>query len=213
MGLLASFSVVSAPSSSIIALVTLVRNISTIANVLIATLVDTVPIYGVRACNSCNSVWRAANTNYYYHLNFLTASMVTSLTVSPISCKSPSVRVIGFKDVFEALVFFHDTTFSCGRWCLSWVDVVCRSTPPCSIGSSVSASAPGKGEFFPSRSSPHVSYCSANFAVSRTAWVLASASAFLHFSARCAILSFFSSFLRYTVDLSVSTIWGVRRDF
>jgi len=40
--------------------------------------------------------------------------MVTSLIVSLISYKSPSVRVIGSKDVFEALVFFRDATFSCG---------------------------------------------------------------------------------------------------
>lgn len=47
MGLLASFFVVSAPPSSSIALVTLVRNIFMVVEVPIMRLVDTVPAYGV----------------------------------------------------------------------------------------------------------------------------------------------------------------------
>jgi len=110
--LLASYFVVSAPSGSTITLVTLVCNISVVAEVSIARLVDTALACGVRASNSCNFVWRAPITNYCCSSNCWRASVVTSLTISPISYRFPSVRVIGSKDVFEALVFFHDATFS-----------------------------------------------------------------------------------------------------
>jgi len=104
---------------------------------------------------------------------------VMSLTVSPISCRSPSVRVIGSKKVFEAFVFFHGPTYSLGRRRFSWVDVVCRSMPPCSV----SISSLGEGDFCPSRSSYDVFYCSStNFAALRATWALAVASSFLFFS-------------------------------
>lgn len=124
VGLSASFFVVSAPYGSTIVLVTLVCNISSAVEVPIARLVDTVPACGVQTCNSYNSIQRAPITNYYCSLNCWRPFVVTSLTVSPMSCKSTSVRVIGSKDVFEALFFFRDAAFSCGHGCLSWVDFV-----------------------------------------------------------------------------------------
>lgn len=129
--------------------------------------------------------------------------MVTSLTLSLISCKSPSVRVIGLKDVFDAFFFFHGTTCSHGHGCLSLVDVIYGSVSPCSV--SIFASVLGKGDFFPSHSSPLVFFCSASFTASRAAWALAFACSFLHFSTSYAIESFVSSFLCCVVDFSIST--------
>ena len=189
VGLSASFAVISAPSGSTIMLVTLVCNISSAAEVPILRRVDTKPACGVRTCNSYNSIRRAPNTSYYYYSNSWRASVMTSLTISPISCKFPSVRVIRSKYVFDAFVFFHGTVCSRCYGCLSWVDVICGSMPPCSV----SVSCSGEGDFFPSCSYP-VLCCSANFAVSHVAWALAVASSFLRFSTSCAIRSFVSSF-------------------
>lgn len=69
--------------------------------------------------------------------------MVTSHTISPISCRSPSVRVIGSKEVLEAFDFFHDPTYSLTHCHFSCVDVVYGSAPL----SSVSGSCSGEGDF------------------------------------------------------------------
>ena len=63
VGLLASFSVMNAPSDITIVLVTLARNISSAAEVLTTRLVDTVPAYGVHTCNSYICVRRPPNNN------------------------------------------------------------------------------------------------------------------------------------------------------
>lgn len=88
---------------------------------------------------------------------------------------------------------------------LSWVDVIFGSTPPCSIGSSISTLASGEGGLCPSHSSPPIFCCFANFTASHDAWALASSSFFLCFSASYDIQSFVSSFLHYAANLSVST--------
>jgi len=64
IGLLASFSVMSAPSGSTIVLVILVKNISSATEVSTARLVDSVPAYGVCTYNNYICVRRAPNTNW-----------------------------------------------------------------------------------------------------------------------------------------------------
>lgn len=86
-----------------------------IMDLLASFSVVSAPACGVRTYNSCSSVQRAPNTNSCFSSNCWRAFVVTSLTISLISCRSPSVNVFGSKDVFEALVFFRDTTFSCSH--------------------------------------------------------------------------------------------------
>ena len=68
---------------------------------------------------------------------------MTSLTISLMSCRSPSMRVIGSKEVLEAFDFFRGLTCSLGRCHFSCVDVVCGSVPP----SSFFVSCSGEGNF------------------------------------------------------------------
>jgi len=127
---------------------------------------------------------------------------MTSLTISLMSYRPPSLRVIGSNEIFEAFVLFCAPTYSRGHIIFSWVDVVCRSVPPCSV----SISGSGKGDFYPSCSSSTVFYCSsANFTASHVAWALAVASSFLCFSASYAIRSFISSFVHCAADFFTST--------
>ena len=64
MGLSASFSMVSAPSGSTIALEAFVCSILAASEVSVAKLVDTVPTYDAWVCNSCNPVWIAPSMIY-----------------------------------------------------------------------------------------------------------------------------------------------------
>lgn len=135
----------SAPSGKTIVLVTRARKISSVAVMPSVRLVDTVLACGVRTCNSCICAWRAPNTVWCSFTNYWRASMVMSLTVSPMSCRSPSVRVVGLKEVLEAFDFFYVPTCTLGRCRFNCVDVVCGSTPP----SSGSISCSGEGDFWP----------------------------------------------------------------
>ncbi len=167
-----------------------------------ARLVDTVPASGVHTYNSYIGVWRAPNTIWCCSSNYWRASVDTSLIISPIWWRSPSVRVIRSNEVFEAFDSFHNPTCSLRHRHFSWVDIICRSMPPCSV----SVFGSSKGDFCPSRSSFVVFYFSfANFIASCATWALATASSFLCFSANCAIHSFASSFFRCTADFSTST--------
>lgn len=128
--------------------------------------------------------------------------MVTSLTVSPISWTSPSMRVIRSYEVFEAFEFFRDPTCSLGYEHFNLVHTACGFAPPCSI----LVSSSGKGDFYPSRSSSTIfCYSSANFVMSCAAWALATASSFLCFSANYATHNFTSYFFWCTTDISAST--------
>lgn len=204
-----SFSVTSAPYGNTIVLVIQARSISSAADVPTARLVDTVLACGVRTCNCCICVQRTPNTIWCCSSNCWRASAVTSLTVSPISYRSPSVRVVRSNEVFQAFVFFHGPTYSLGREHFSWVVVVYGSMPP----SSVSISNSIEGNFYPSRSSSTTfCYSFANFTASRATWALAAASSFLLFSVSYAIHTFTSSFFRCTEKFSASTVdpTGVR---
>jgi len=112
VGLSASFSVVITPSSNTCALEAFVHNISSASDVLIAKLVDSVPACDVWVCNSCSLVWMAPRRTCFYFSNCLKASAVTSLTMSPMSYKSPSINVMGSNDVLVALDLFLDPPFS-----------------------------------------------------------------------------------------------------
>ena len=128
---------------------------------------------------------------------------MTSLTISQMSCRSPSVRVIRSKEVFEAFDFFCGPTCSIKCYHFSCVDAVCGSAPP----SSWSVSYSGEGDFWPSCSFFAAFCCSsAAFATSCASCTLAAAPSFLLFSANCAIYSYASFFFLCVVDFSASTV-------
>lgn len=149
VGLSTSFFAVSAPSSSTIMLETFARSISTAYEVLIARLVDTVPACDVRVCNSCRLEWMANNSSFYCCSNYCSASAVTSHTVSLMSCKSPSVRVIGSNDVLVALDFFLDPPFSCSLGRLIRENVSYGFVPCFFVCSSISSSVLGECNLVP----------------------------------------------------------------
>lgn len=124
--------------------------------------------------------------------------MVTSLIISPISWRSPSVRVIGSNEVFEVFIFLCNPTCSLRRRCFSWVDIVYESTPSCSVP----VSSLGKGNFYPSCSS-FVAFCCSSTKFST--WALAIASYFMRFFTGSATHSFTSSFFHCMVDFFAST--------
>lgn len=64
---------------------------------------------------------------------------MASLTISPMSFKSPSIRVIGSRDIFLALDFFRGLNFFGSLVHLVWNEVVSRSAPPCNVSSSSSS--------------------------------------------------------------------------
>ena len=128
---------------------------------------------------------------------------MTSHTISPMSWRSPSVRVIGSKKVLGAFDLFYSPTYSLRHYRFSYVDVVCRSMPP----SSRSISCVCEDDFAPSRSFSIALYCFYTaFATSRTSYTLAAATSFLLFSANCAICSFTSFFFLCAADFSDSTV-------
>ena len=129
VALSASFSMVSAPSGSNIMLETFACSISATYEVLIARLVDNVLACDTWVCSSCRPIWMAPNISCCCYSNCCRASMVTSRTLSPISCKIPSVRVIGSNDVLVAFDFFLDPTFSYSLRFLMWADVAYEFTP------------------------------------------------------------------------------------
>lgn len=112
MGLSASFFMVSAPSDNTVALEAFMRNILVGSEVSIAKMVDIVLACEVWVYNSYNLVWMAPRMIYCCCSNCSRVSIVTSLNVSLISCKSPSINVIGSREVLVALDFFLDSPFS-----------------------------------------------------------------------------------------------------
>jgi len=115
VGLSASFSIVSAPSGSTNTLEAFVHSILAPYDVLIAKLVDIVPTYSL--------VWMAPMMIYCYFSNCCRASVVTSLAMSLMSYKSPSISVIGSNEVLVAFDFFLDPPFSYSLGCLMQPDV------------------------------------------------------------------------------------------
>lgn len=125
---------------------------------------------------------------------------MTSHTISPMSCKSPSVRVIRSIDNFDALAFFRGPIRSVRCWRFNSVDVFCCSALP----SSSFASYPREGDFWPSCTFIATSYhatAAATFCCSDTICAASHASyastittSFLFFSAKCAMHSLTSSF-------------------
>lgn len=71
---------------------------------------------------------------------------MTSCIVSPISWRSPCMRVIRLKEVLEAFDFFCGPTCSLGCWWFNYVDAVGGSVPP----SSVLGSSSGDDDLWPS---------------------------------------------------------------
>ena len=106
-----------------------------------------------------------------------------SRTVSSMLCRSPSVRVIGSIDNFDAFTFLCDPAHSIGCGCFNYIDTVCGSAPP----SSSSASYP-------------VAVCAASHT--------ACTASFLLFSVNCAMHNLASSFFLCVTDLSISVMSG-----
>lgn len=132
---------------------------------------------------------------------------MTLHTISPISYRSPSVRVIGSKEVLDAFDFFHDPTCSLGHWCFNCVDTVSWSVPPSSISISISCPCSCEGDFWPSRSF-FAAFCAttAAFVASCTSYTFVVAASFLLFSTNYATHSFASSFFFCATNLSASTV-------
>lgn len=122
MGPLASFFVVRAPSRRTIAMEAFARNISTTSEVLIERLVDTMLACDVWVCNSCKPIQIAPKIICCCCSNCYRSSVVTSRTVSPMSCKSSSVRVIGSNDVLLAFLLLPWMLDASGH--RLWVHVV-----------------------------------------------------------------------------------------
>ena len=78
--------------------------------------------------------------------NYCSSFVVTSLTVSLISFRSPSGKVIRSTDDLMALDFFRDPTFSSSLVRLTLNGIVSRFAPPCPNCCS-STSIYGKGDF------------------------------------------------------------------
>ena len=124
-------------------------------------------------------------------------------TVSPMSCRSPLVRVIESKYVLEDFDFFRYPTCSLSRCHFSCVDSISGSMPPFFVMGSYS----GKDDFWPSRSfSAACCYSIAAFAVSCASCAFATVASFLLFSANFDIRSFSSSFFLYATDFTNSNM-------
>ena len=139
---------------------------------------------------------------------------MTLRTVSPMSCRSPLVRMIGSMDNFNALTFFHSPICSVGCWCFNCVDVVCGSAPP----SSSSASYPSEEDVWPSHAFTTASYavvavaafsCLAVVcAASCTTHASATTASFLLFSANCVMCSLASSFFLCATNFFIFVMSG-----
>ena len=140
-GFSASFDVISAPFSSTILFVIRTRNICSIVMDPTVRLVERVPTWGEHTCKSCNCALRAPNTIWFSCIKSWRASLVTSCNILLMSCRSPSVRVIGSMDNFEALTLFRNPTCSTGCWHFIYVDAVHGFASPSISTSSLPASA------------------------------------------------------------------------
>lgn len=133
---------------------------------------------------------------------------MTSCTISSMSCKSPSVRVIGSKEVLEAFDFFRGPTCSLRDWHFNCVDGVYGSMPP----SSTSDSSSGEGDVWSSRSFSLKCFYSVAafccfvvaFTASYTSCDFAAAASFLLFYDNCTTHSFSSSFFLCVSNFYVS---------
>ena len=112
----------------------------------ITKLVDVVPTCDRWAFNSYSLVWMAPRTICYYHSSYCRASAVTSLTLSPMSHKSPSISVMGSNEVLVSLDFFLDPPFYGSVECLIQSSVSWPSAPCCFVSSS---SVAGEGDHAP----------------------------------------------------------------
>ena len=127
--------------------------------------------------------------------NCCRASVVTSLTVSPISCKPPSLSVIWSSDILVAFDFFLEPPFYHSLGCLIRENLSCGSTP-CSL--SVSSFVSGEGDCTPLLEPPI--FFAIYWATSCSTWALSMPSFFL-ISASWVILSLASCFFLYATDL------------
>jgi len=112
VGLSASFFVVSAPLGSTITQEAFACSIPTASEVPMTRLVDIMPAYDTLFCSSCNPIWIAPKKIYCCYSKCCRASIVTSLTMSPITYKSSSIIVMGSSDVLVTFYFFMDPPFS-----------------------------------------------------------------------------------------------------
>ena len=197
-------------------LVTRACNICSPTIVLIARLVERVPVWGGCTCNSYSYTLRAANKIWFSCIKFWRALKVTSHTVLPMLCRSPSIRVIGSIDNFDALTFLCDPVRLVGCWCFNYVDAVCGSMPP----SSSSTSYPCEGDIWPSCAFAGASFtttaaeafsCSvAVYAVSHAIHSSTATAFFLLSSANCTMHCLTSSFFLCASNFSSFAMSGVR---
>lgn len=67
-------------------------------------------------CSLHTSFCMTISANFCYYSKFCSSSAMVSHTLSPISSKSPFVKVIGSSDDLVAFVFLRDPSFSCSLY-------------------------------------------------------------------------------------------------
>lgn len=88
---------------------------------------------------------------------------MTSCMVSPMSCRSPSVRVIRLTNSLDIFTFLCSPIHSLEHWRFSNVDVVSGSALPSSSSVSISFYYPCEGNFFPLRTFSSASYAALSY--------------------------------------------------
>ena len=135
-----------------------------------------------------------------------------SCTVSPMSCRSPSVRVIGSMNNFEAFAFFHNPIRFAGCWRFSYMEAVHWSAAPSSISASFAA-CPCEGVVWPlptftttSCAGAAFSHLVAFYVTSHATYTSATIVYLLRFLANCVMRSLASSFFFCVADFLISAM-------
>lgn len=138
---------------------------------------------------------------------------MTSHTISLMWCRSPSFRVIGSIENYDALTFLCDPMHSVGFCRFNCVDVVCGFVPP----SSSSTSYPCEGDIWPSRRLAVASCATAAtafscstiiYATSHATHASTAAASFLLFSTNCVMCSLAPYFFSCAANFSISAMSG-----
>ena len=143
------------------------------------------------------------------------ASLVTSRTVSLMSCRSTSVRVIRSIDNFNSLSFLRDPARFARCWHFNYVDVIFGSAPPSAVSASFSSYPcvvwplpTFKAASCATAAAVAFSYSAAFYAASYAVHTSAVAASFLCFSANCAMCNLALSFFLCSVNFSIFAMFG-----
>ena len=135
-----------------------------------------------------------------------------------MSCRKPSIRVIGSIDSLDDFTFLHGPVRSLRHCHFNCVNVICGSASPSSSFISISFSYPDKGELWPLHAFSVASYVAATttfscfvavYAASCASCAFVTTASCLLFSSNYPMRSLASSFFFYTVDFSISAMSGV----